>query len=121
MGAGKKLDTYLDGWRLCQAELSLSVITSEFHHGDPNTGRINCDGFVDFMEVFKADTAALNHGLIGTAFRSYSVIVVEENTRPATAWCWWQATGTSLQRAVFIRFDVSGILSKRITYLSKLP
>ena len=121
MSARKKLDTYLEGWRLGNAELSLSVITSDFYYHDPNTGRIFRDGFVDFMEAFKIDAAAMNYGKFGTPFLTYTNICIEESENPAKAWCWWQATDTELQGAALIHFDETGILSERIAYFSKLP
>ena len=92
-----------------------------FHYDDPNTGRIFRDGFVEFMEAFKVDAAALNNGQLGAPFLTYTNIVVDESTAPASAWCWWQATDTDLQGAALIHFDESGVLSERIAYFSKSP
>ena len=121
MDARQKLDIYLEGWRLGKADLSLSVLTPQFHYDDPNTGRILRDGFVEFMEAFKADAAAMNNGRIGTPFLTYTNICVVESENPAKAWCWWQATETELQGAALIHFDDTGILSEKIAYFSKLP
>jgi len=115
------LDSYLEGWRLGDGSKSLAATAPGFYYDDPNTGRILRDGFVEFVEAFKADAAALNRGRIGTPFLSYTDIVVQDSPSPARAWCWWQATGTNLQGAALVHFDETGILSERIAYFSKLP
>ena len=121
MNARKHLETYLEGWRLGDGDLSLGVVKADFHYDDPNTGRIYRDGFVAFMEEFKAVAAALNGGKLGEPFLSYRDITVDETSNPHAAWCWWQATGTDLQGAALIHFDGDGIISERIAYFSKLP
>lgn len=117
--AHKNLDAYLEGWRLGDPALSLAVLSNGFFYDDPNTGRIFRDGFVEFMEAFKADAAELNNGIIGTPFLTYTDIIVDEVV--STAWCWWQATETELQGAARIYFNETGIQSERIAYFSKLP
>ena len=119
--ARQHLDTYLEGWRLGQVEMSLTVLAQGFHYDDPNTGRIFQDGFADFMAAFKEDAAAENNGRLGTPFLTYADIVVDDTDTPAKAWCWWRATDTELQGAALIHFDETGILSERIAYFSKLP
>jgi hypothetical protein len=119
--ARQKFDTYLEGWRTGDGRLSLGVVTQDFHYDDPNTGRIFKEGFVVFMDAFKADAAALNGGQLGNPFLTYTDIVIDQTTAPASAWCWWRATDTDLQGAALIHFDASGVLSERIAYFSKLP
>lgn len=119
--AQQQLEIYLEGWRLGEPSTSLAVLRSEFHYDDPNTGRIFREGFVDFVEAFKADAAALNNGKLGTPFLTYSDIIIDETSKPSKAWCWWQATDTDLQGAALIHFDDRGIISERIAYFSKLP
>ena len=114
-------DTYLEGWRLGDGNLSLSATAQGFYYDDPNTGRIHRDGFVDFMNAFKADAAELNNGQLGNPFLTYTDIVVQDNANTGIAWCWWQATGTDLQGAAQITFDATGVLTERIAYFTKLP
>lgn len=121
MRAREHLERYLEGWRTGDGARSLEVLVPDFFYDDPNTGRIPRDGFVQFVEDFKADAAALNDGKLGAPFLTYSDIVVDESTSPCTAWCWWQATDTPLQGSALIKFSDDGILSERIAYFSKLP
>ena len=122
MSVRTHLETYLEGWRLGDGHKSLAVTTPDFYYDDPNTGRIFKDGFVAFMEAFKADAAALNGGKLGKPFLTYTNIVIQnEIPQPAIAWCWWQATDTDLEGAALIHFNENGILSERIAYFSKLP
>ena len=121
MTARKHLDRYLEGWRLGDGELGLEVLAPGFFYDDPNSSRIPRGGFVQFVEDFKADAAALNDGKIGDPFLPYSDIIIDETTTPCTAWCWWRATDTPLQGCALIKFSDDGILSERISYYSPLP
>ncbi len=116
-----RLDIYLEGWRLGDGALSLTAVLPDFHYDDPNTGRIYCDGFVDFVEAFKADVAAINDGKLGFPFLTYTDVVVEATDGAGRAWCWWRATDTDFQGAALIHFEKTGVISERIAYFTELP
>jgi hypothetical protein len=115
------INEYLEGWRLGDGAMSLATTTEAFFYEDPNTGLIERENFVRFVEDFKEDARQLNKGVLPAPFLTYTNIVFDRQTEPATAWCWWQATGTPLQGAALIRFSSSGVESERIAYFSRLP
>lgn len=121
MTAKEHLEIYLEGWRLGNGSHSLPAMVPGFYYDDPNTGRINRDGFVQFVEDFKSAAMELNNGKLGKPFLTYSDTVIDTSSSPHTAWCWWQATDTDLQGSAMIKFDDTGVLCERIAYFSKLP
>ncbi len=121
MSARQKLEIYLEGWRLGDGNKCLEGAVENFFYEDPNTGRIERQDFVAFVEDFKDAAANMNQGKTSDPFLTYSDIVIDESTTPCTAWCWWQATDTPLQGAALVKFDHSGVVRERIAYFSKLP
>jgi hypothetical protein len=115
------IDTYLKGWELGDGALSLSVTADNFCYDDPNTGRIARSAFVDFVEAFKRDAVAMGGAENANPFLQYSDIVVKDDVRPATVWCWWQAIGTELQGCALIKVSEEGVLHEKIAYFSRLP
>lgn len=119
MSGTTQLETYLEGWRLGEGNVSLTATAPGFFYDDPNTGRILRSGFVGFVEDFKSWVADMNAGQIGTPFLTYSDVVISD--ADGVCWCWWQATGTDVQGAALIRFDAEGVQSEKIGYFSRLP
>ncbi len=117
----KKIETYLEGWRLGDGVLSLSATSSEFYYDDPNTGRIKRSEFVEFVENFKSAARDLNDGVLADPFLQYTDVVVQEDGRTATVWCWWRARETELQGSALIKVAEDGVLNERIAYFSRLP
>ena len=115
------IETYLQGWKLGDGELSMSATAEGFYYDDPNTGRIQREGFVDFVNDFKKAAVEMGGEENADPFLSYCDTVIQDDELPATVWCWWQAVGTPLQGSAVIKVDESGILSERIAYFSKLP
>ena len=115
------IDTYLNGWKLGDGELSLSATAEDFYYDDPNTGRITRHQFVEFVNDFKR--AAVDMGCAKNArpFLEYRDIVIKYDASPVTVWCWWQAIGTELQGSALIKVSEQGILHEQIAYFSKLP
>ncbi len=120
MKAGQWLETYLEGWRTGNGATSLTATVHDFYYDDPATGRIDRDGFVEFVEDFKRLGAELSGGKVPTPFLEYTNIVIG-NTNPATAWCWWRVCGTDFQGAAVIRFSDAGVISERIAYFTSDP
>lgn len=115
------IDTYLEGWKIGDGELSLGVTADSFHYDDPNTGRIQRQDFVTFVEDFKKAAVEMGAEENASPFLQYSDIVIEDDTLPATVWCWWQAVGTELQGAARILVGEQGVLHEKIAYFSPLP
>ncbi len=115
------IKTYLKGWELGDAELSLGVTAADFYYDDPNTGRIQRNEFVNFVADFKRAAAELRGGSLGNPFLEYRDIVIKDDELPATVWCWWHARGTELQGSALIKAGDSGILCERIAYFVALP
>lgn len=113
------LQAYLDGWRTGDAEKSLSATAPGFYYVDPNTGCIEREEFLGFVDGFKAAVAEMRGGEIGTPFLKYTDMLIKEER--SLAWCWWQATGTEFQGAAVIRFGDQGVVSERIAYFTTLP
>ncbi len=117
----RKIETYLEGWRLGDGALSLGATAPDFHYDDPNTGRIDRAGFVEFVEDFKTAVRALNAGVLADPFLEYTDIVIRKQANTATVWCWWRARGTEFQGSALIKVADIGVLSERIAYFSRLP
>ncbi len=121
------ISTYLKGWELGDAELSLSVTAVDFYYDDPNTGRIQRHEFLDFVAEFKRIAAEMGNGQLATPFLEYTDIVIKEGQQlanknsAATVWCWWRAKGTDLQGSALIKANEEGILCETIAYFSALP
>ena len=115
----EKLNRYLEGWRLGDGTISLEATAPEFHYDDPNTGRIQRDQFVGFVEDFKQAVVDMTGEPVATPFLTYSDTVVSH--QDGLCWCWWQATGSDFQGAAVIRFGPSGVVSEKIGYFSRLP
>lgn len=121
MSVRQTIQTYLRGWELGDAALSLSVTASDFCYDDPNTGRIPRDGFVAFVEDFKRAAVDLGGDENANPFLHYSDTVIKDELLPATVWCWWRAVGTDLQGCALIKVGEEGVLHEKIAYFSKLP
>ena len=118
---GEYIETYLKGWELGDAGLSLSATATEFYYDDPNTGRIQRDGFVEFVKGFKIAAVEMGAEEKARPFLDYTDTVIKDDKLPATVWCWWQARGTSLQGSAVIKVSELGVMSERIAYFSRLP
>ena len=121
MTALQHLRTYIEGWRLGDPTMSLYVLSKNFFYDDPNSERISRERFAQFVEDFKQAGRDINNGVLPAPFLTYTDLVIDEDSKPARAWCWWQVTGTPLQGSAIVKFDDSGILSERIAYFTKLP
>jgi len=115
------IETYLEGWKQGDGELSLSVTTDDFYYIDPNTGTIPRSEFVQFVEDFKQDAVEMGAELNAQPFLNYSDTVITEKDGVSTIWCWWQAVGTDLEGCALIKANESGILHEKIAYFSMLP
>ena len=115
------IETYLQGWMVGDGELSLSATAEGFYYDDPNTGRIQREDFVEFVNDFKKAAEEMGAEKNANPFLNYCDTVIKVDELPATVWCWWQAVGTSLQGSAVIKVDKSGVLSERIAYFSRLP
>jgi hypothetical protein len=115
------IETYLKGWELGDGALSLSVTADSFCYDDPNTGCIQRDEFVEFVEDFKHATIAMGGAEDANPFLRYSDIVIKDDELPATVWCWWQAVGTELQGSARVQVGEEGVLHEKIAYFSRLP
>ncbi len=117
----KIIDTYLKGWELGDGELSLSVTADDFTYDDPDSGTIQRQDFVEFVNDFKR--LAIDEGADKNAkpFLLYSDKVIQHENDISTIWCWWQANGTDLQGSAVIKASEQGILHEKIAYFSKLP
>ena len=115
------IETYLAGWKLGDGELSLSATAEDFYYDDPNTGRIQRDDFVDFVNDFKSAAVEMGAEKDAKPFLDYCDTVIKDDEIPATVWCWWQARGTALQGSAVIKVGEEGVLSERIAYFTKLP
>ena len=116
MKTEEHIKTYLEGWRLGEPSLSHSATATGFYYDDPNTGRVFKDGFIAFMEAFKADAAVLCDGDVPVPFLQYTDQVMETSGNVTTVWCWWCVSGTEFQGSAIIKVDDSGVLSERIAY-----
>ncbi|MGB5327714.1 MAG: hypothetical protein WBO58_05785 [Gammaproteobacteria bacterium] len=115
------IETYLKGWELGDGALSLSVTADSFCYDDPNTGRIQRDKFVEFVEDFKRAAIAMGGAEDANPFLCYSDVVIKDDELPATVWCWWQAVGTGLQGSARVQVGEEGVLHEKIAYFSRLP
>jgi len=115
------IETYLKGWELGDGALSLSVTAQSFCYDDPNTGRIERDEFVQFVEDFKRAAVEMGGEKDATPFLQYSDVVIDDSALPATLWCWWQAVGTELQGCALVKVGAEGVLHEKIAYFARLP
>jgi len=116
------IDTYLEGWKLGDGEISLPATTNDFTYDDPDTGTIQRHDFVAFVNDFKALAVEMGATKNVQPFLKYTDTVIEEGpNNTATIWCWWQANGTDLQGSAVIKASEKGILHEKIAYFSKLP
>jgi len=115
------IETYLKGWELGDGALSLSATAQSFCYDDPNTGRIERDQFVQFVEDFKRAAVEMGGEKNATPFLQYSDVVIKDDVLPATVWCWWQAVGTELQGCALVKVGSEGVLHEKIAYFSRLP
>jgi hypothetical protein len=115
------IDTYLEGWRLGDGNMSLGATAPEFFYDDPNTGRISRKDFLRFFEDFRSAVDDGKGSASGEPFLTYTDVVITENSVPHKAWCWWQATGTDFQGSALIYFGDHGVISEKIAYFSRLP
>jgi len=115
------IETYLKGWELGDGALSLSATAQSFCYDDPNTGRIERDQFVQFVEDFKSAAVEMGGEKDATPFLQYSDVVINDDELPATVWCWWQAVGTELQGCALVKVGNEGVLHEKIAYFSRLP
>ena len=121
MSIESTINQYLEGWRLGDGQLSLAATAESFYYDDPNTGRIQRENFVQFVEDFKTAAAEMGDGTIPTPFLVYRDIVIQDHKLPATVWCWWQVQGIALQGSALIKVAEPGVLSECIAYFSRLP
>ena len=117
----KIIETYLKGWELGDGELSLTATADSFHYDDPNTGRIQRHELVEFVNDFKQAAVEMGGEENAVPFLNYSDVVIDYDHSPVTVWCWWHATGTSLQGCALIKVGEEGVLHEKIAYFSKLP
>jgi hypothetical protein len=117
----KIIDTYLEGWKLGDGELSLSVTVDSLYYDDPNRGRIQRHELVQFVEDFKRAAVELGAKKNANPFLIYSDVVTDYNTSPVTVWCWWQVNGTDFQGCALVKVGETGVLQEKIAYFSKLP
>ncbi len=117
----KSIQTYLNGWKIGDGELSLSATAEGFYYDDPNTGRIKRAEFVNFVNDFTAVAVSMGGEVNANPFLDYSDMIIKDDDLPATVWCWWQARGTPLQGSAVIKVGDTGVLSERIAYFCKLP
>ena len=115
------IDTYLKGWELGDGALSLSVTAECFYYDDPDTGRIQRDQFVEFVEDFKRAAVEMGAAVDANPFLQYSDVVIKDDENPVTLWCWWQAVGTELQGCALVKVGEQGVLHEKIAYFSRLP
>jgi hypothetical protein len=115
------IETYLKGWELGDGALSLSATAQSFCYDDPNTGRIEREQFVQFVEDFKSAAVEMGGEKDATPFLQYSDVVIKDDVLPATVWCWWQAVGTELQGCALVKVGNDGVLHEKIAYFSRLP
>ena len=115
------ISTYLEGWKLGDGEMSLTVTADNFTYDDPNTGTILRSNFVDFVNGFKADAVAMGAKENAQPFLDYTDVVIEKTGNTALVWCGWHAVGTELQGCANIKVSEAGILHEKIAYFSKLP
>ena len=115
------IETYLTGWKLGDGELSLSATAEDFYYDDPNTGRIQREDFVEFVNDFKRAAADMGGEVDANPFLDYTDTVIDMDDIPATVWCWWHARGTTLQGSAVIKVGKNGVISERIAYFSPLP
>lgn len=115
------IDSYLEGWRLGDANMSLDATTPEFFYDDPNTGRIARKDFLQFFEDFRTTVRDGGEVASGEPFLTYTDVVVSEESVPHKVWCWWRATGTDFQGSALICFGDHGVISEKIAYFSRLP
>lgn len=121
MSVRQHIETYLEGWRLGDAEKSLGATADDFFYDDPNSRRIPRDGFVRFVADFKDAAGVPDAATASEPFLDYRDITIDDNGSPATVWCWWQVRGTELQGSALIKVAERGVLSERIAYYSALP
>jgi len=116
------IQTYLEGWKLGDGELSLTATADSFTYDDPDTGTIQRSDFVDFVNDFKRLAVDMGADKNTKPFLKYSdVAIKKEDENAATVWCWWHANGTDLQGSAVIKASDHGILHEKIAYFSKLP
>ena len=116
------IETYLEGWKIGNGELSLSATNEEFTYDDPDTGTIQREDFVDFVNDFKSLAIQMGAAENTQPFLKYTDIVIHQKTdNTAIVWCWWHANGTDLQGSAVIKASDQGILHEKIAYFSKLP
>ena len=114
------IDVYLEGWRLGDPCRSLQACAADFYYDDPNTGRIQREDFVAFVENFKSYGTSLNNGVVPTPFLEYTDMIVDDSQSPIVIWCWWRVNGTEFQGSALVKADNRGIRSERIAYFSHL-
>ena len=123
MNLSNIIETYLKGWELGDAELSLSVTAENFRYDDPNTGTILRHEFIDFVNDFKR--AAVEMGALENTqpFLNYSdtLIQIDKSETMATVSCWWQAVGTDLQGSALIKASDQGILYEKNSLFFQTP
>ena len=121
MSVRQHIETYLKGWELGDGALSLGVTAQSFCYDDPNTGRIERDEFVQFVEDFKHAAVDMGGEKNASPFLQYSDVVINDDELPATVWCWWQAVGTELQGCALVKVGAEGVLHEKIAYFARLP
>ena len=121
MSVRQFIQTYLEGWELGDGALSLSVTADSFCYDDPNTGRIQRNKFVEFVEDFKRAAVEMGGAVDANPFLQYSDVVIKDDELPVTVWCWWQAVGTELQGCALVKVGEQGVLHEKIAYFSRLP
>lgn len=116
------IDTYLDGWKQGDGEISLPATSDGFTYDDPDTGTIQRQDFVQFVNDFKDMAIEMGAEKDIQPFLKYSDTVIHEDSdTTATVWCWWHANGTDLQGSAVIKVNEQGVLHEKIAYFSKLP
>lgn len=122
MNIDEIIQTYLEGWKHGNGELSLTVTVEDFTYNDPDTGIIRRSDFVDFVNDFKQLALDMGAEKNVKPFLKYTDVVIQKDSdKVATIWCWWHANGTDLQGSAVIKANNKGILHEKIAYFSKLP
>lgn len=101
------------------AAIIISSLDDGYTLDDHNAGKISKEAFSDYLAGFNQQVESLC-GNSGGPLIELTEIVTQEQEGILTAWAWWSVPGTEIQGAGLIKVGDTGVLSKRLTFYTKL-
>ena len=106
------IGTFLDSWRMGDAQMILGAIAGDFAYDDPIDGHFTKNELAAYLkEVFGSEEARLRAAR-GEGFETVPEIVTQEKDGVETTWRWWRTF--SAEGAGLVMAGPEGVRTEKI-------